>query len=264
MNLGLYSYLGAAIAYGFFALLLLFSWRSSLQGKLLTGTVVISAIWAGLAVKHADYGAYQSGAYQVFEVLRYIAWYVFLFKLFDPAVARGGGYQKFVRWALPLSLGFACLLLVNEFVSDQVVLAITGHVFLALIGLAIIEQLFRNTSVRHRSAIKYLCIGTGGIFAFDFYLYADALLFRAIDRQLWEARGVFNLVMVPVLAIAAARNKNWALNIFVSRDIVLNSTAILGGGLYLLVIAGAGYYLREYGGSWGRVGQVVLFSLPGN
>jgi putative PEP-CTERM system histidine kinase len=131
----------------------------------------------------------------------------------------------------------------------------------SFIGLAIIEQLYRNTSIRHRNAIKYLCIGAGGIFAFDFYLYADALLFRAIDRQLWEARGLINLVMVPLLAIAAARNKNWALNIFVSRDIVLNSTAILGGGLYLLVMAGAGYYLREYGGSWGRVGQVVLFSL---
>jgi len=263
MNLGLYSYLGAAIAYGFFAVLLLFSWRSSLQGKLLTGTVVISAIWAVLAARIADYGAYQPGAYQVFEVLRYVAWYVFLLKLFDPAAARGGGYRKFVRWALPFSLGFAGLLLVSDLFagSDRIALAITGHVFLALIGLAIIEQLFRNTSVLHRSAIKYLCIGAGGIFAFDFYLYADALLFRGIDRQLWEARGVINLVLVPLLAIAAARNKNWSLNIFVSRDIVLNSTAFLGGGLYLLVMAGAGYYLREYGGSWGRVGQVVLFSL---
>jgi putative PEP-CTERM system histidine kinase len=263
MNLGLYSYLGATIAYGFFAVLLLFSWRGSLQGKLLTGTVVISTIWAGLAAEIADDGVYQLGAYQAFEVLRYIAWYVFLFKLFDPAVAQGAGYRKFVRWALPLSVGFAVLLLVDEFfiAAGQLALSITGHVFLALIGLAIIEQLFRNTSVRHRSAIKYLCIGAGGIFAYDFYLYADALLFRSIDRQLWEARGIINLVLVPLLAIAAARNKNWSLNVFVSRDIVLNSTAILGGGLYLLVMAGAGYYLREYGGSWGRIGQVVLFSL---
>ena len=263
MNLGLYSYLGAAIAYGFFAVLLLFSWRSSLPGKLLTGTVVISAIWAGLAVKIAADDAYQAGAYQAFEVLRYIAWYVFLFKLFDPATARGAGYRNFVRWALPLSVGFAGLLLVNQLfaVSDQPAPVITGHVFLALIGLAIIEQLYRNTAVRHRWAIKYLCIAAGGIFAFDFYLYADALLFRNIDRQLWEARGVVHLVLVPLLVLAAARNKNWSLNIFVSRDIVLNTTAILGGGLYLLVMAGAGYYLREYGGSWGRIGQVVLFSL---
>jgi putative PEP-CTERM system histidine kinase len=42
---------------------------------------------------------------------------------------------------------------------------------------------------------------------------------------------------------------------------VLHSATILGGGLYLLFMAGAGYYLREYGGDWGRVGQVVFFSL---
>ena len=263
MNLGLYTYLGAAIAYGFFALLLLFSWRGSLQGKLLTGTVVISAVWAGLAANIADDGTYLPGAYQAFEVLRYIAWYVFLLKLFDPAAVRGSGYRKFVRQALPLSVGLACLLLANELfaLSDQPALGITGHVLLALIGLAIIEQLYRNTAERHRWAIKYLCIAAGGIFVFDFYLYADALLFRSIDRQLWEARGAVNLVLVPLLAIAAARNKDWSLNIFVSRDIVLNTTAILGGGLYLLVMAGAGYYLREFGGSWGRIGQVVLFSL---
>jgi hypothetical protein len=104
-------------------------------------------------------------------------------------------------------------------------------------------------------------MGTGGIFAFDFYLYADTLLFRGVDQELWEARGIIHLVAVPLLAIASVRNKNWELNVFVSRDIVLNTTAIFGGGIYLLIMAGAGYYLREFGGSWGRVGQVVFFSL---
>jgi len=263
MNFGLYSYLGAAIAYSLLALLLLFSYRGSLQGKLFNGAVVISAIWAGLAALFAADGVKQAGAYQAFEVLRYIAWYVFLFKLFDPAAVEGVGYRRFVRWALPLSVGFAGLLLINELfaVSDRLALGLTGHVFLALIGLAIVEQLFRNTAARHRWAIKYLFVGVGGIFVFDFYLYTDALLFRGIDQQIWEARGIINLVAVPLLAIAAARNKTWSLNIFVSRDIVLNTTAILGGGLYLLVMAGTGYYLREYGGSWGQVTQVVFFSL---
>ena len=263
MNFGLYSYLGATIAYSLLALLLLFSYRGSLQGKLFNGAVVISAIWAGLAAILAADGVKQAGAYQAFEVLRYIAWYVFLFKLFDPAAVEGVGYRRFVRWALPLSVGFAGLLLINELfaVSDRLALGITGHVFLALIGLAIVEQLFRNTAARHRWSIKYLFVGVGGIFVFDFYLYTDALLFRGIDQQLWEARGIINLVAVPLLAIAAARNKTWSLNIFVSRDIVLNTTAILGGGLYLLVMAGTGYYLREYGGSWGQVTQVVFFSL---
>jgi putative PEP-CTERM system histidine kinase len=69
------------------------------------------------------------------------------------------------------------------------------------------------------------------------------------------------MVAIPVLAIAAARNKNWSLNVFVSRDIVLNTTSIVGGGIYLMVMAGAGYYIREFGGSWGRASQIFFFAL---
>ena len=263
MDLGFYSYFGATIAYGFFALLLLISWRSSLQGRLLFGTIIISAIWAVLAAKVAQNAVIYIEAYQGFEILRYIAWYVFLLRLLGPAAEQNIGYRRFLRRALPLSVGFASLLLVFDYVaaSDFLSLHIIGHVFLAVIGLAIIEQLFRNTSARHLSAVRHLFIGVAVIFAFDFYLYADALLFHGIDQDLWEARGIINLLAVPLLAISAARNRDWSLNVFVSRDIVLNTATIIGCGLYLLVMAAAGYYLREYGGSWGRIIQVVFFSL---
>ncbi|MCK4704279.1 MAG: PEP-CTERM system histidine kinase PrsK, partial [Gammaproteobacteria bacterium] len=263
MNLGLYSYFGAAITYGFFTLLLLFSWRASLQGKLLTVVISISTIWAVLAAYIANEGADHVLTYQVFEIMRYMAWYVFLLKLFDAAIQQGSGYQKFLRWALPLSVGFAGILLVSEIfiLPSRSASGITGHVILALIGLAIIAQLFRNTAAPHRWAIKYLFIGAGSIFAFDFYLYSDALLFRSIDQELWSARGIIHLVAVPLLAVSAVRSKSWSLNIFVSRDIILNTTAIFGGGVYLLAMASTGYYLREFGGTWGRIGQVLFFSL---
>ncbi len=271
MNLGLYSYLGAAIAYGVFALLLLFSWRESLQGKLLFIAMLVSACWALIAVKISQHDEFYLLYYQVFEVIRYIVWYVFLLKLFDVALSEVGqkksSYQQFIRWAMPLTVGFAIFLILNEILagafslSGQFVLGIAGNVILALVSLAILEQLFRNMSAHYRWATKYLFLGAGGIFAFDFYMYADALLFRSIDQNLWEARGLVHLVGVPLLAIASARNKNWSLNIFVSRDIVLNTTAILAGGFYLLAMSAAGYYLREYGGSWGRVGQVMVIIL---
>ncbi len=264
MDLGFYSYVGAAIAYGFFALLLLFGWRrSSLQGRLLTGTIILSAIWAGLAAKVAQNAVIYIEVYQIFEILRYVAWYVFLLNLLSPAAKQGFGYRRFLRWSLPLSTGFAFLLLVFDYIapSDLFSLHIIGHVFLAIFGIAIIEQLFRNTSVRHLWTIRPLFVGVAGIFAFDFYLYADALLFRDLDADLWQARGIINLLAVPLLVISAGRNKDWSLNIFVSRDIVLNTTTIIGSGLFLLAMAAAGYYLREYGGSWGRIIQVVLFSL---
>ncbi len=271
LNLGFYSYLGATIAYGFFALLLLFSWRESLQGKLLFISIFISACWALISVKISLHHESYLLAYQSFEIIRYIAWYVFLLKLFDVVQSDvkqpNISFQKFIRRALPISVGFATLLLINEILADfyslsgQYVLGMTGNVLLSLIALAIIEQLFRNTSARSRWAIKYLFIGAGGIFAFDFYLYTDALLFRSVDQNLWAARGVVNLVAVPMLVISSARNKNWSLNIFVSRDIVLNTTVIVGGGFYLMAMAGAGYYLREFGGSWGKVVQVMFITL---
>jgi putative PEP-CTERM system histidine kinase len=266
MDVGFYSYLGAAAGFCFLTVLLLISGRGSVQGRLLTAVVIISAIWAGLAATIAD-----DVAYQVFEILRYLAWYVFLLKLLEPAAAQNTGYRRFLRWALPLTTGFGILILVGELSAVYLLspiqehkltaLIITGHVLLAIIGLAIIEQLFRNTSISHRWAIKYLFIGAGGIFAFDFFLYADALLLRSIEQELWDARGIVNLVAVPLLAIAAARNRQWSINIFVSRDIVLNTTAILGAGMYLLVMAGAGFYLREFGGSWGGIGQILFFTL---
>ncbi len=273
MNLGIFSYLGATVAFAFFTILLLFSLRS-LQGRMLFGVVTTSTVWAALAVKitipEADDDAVIT-AYQAFEVLRYIAWYIFLLRLFDPAAsqasAQAESFRKFVKLVLPVSVVFAGMVMVNDVfdlpdaIPSLQTLGIIGHIFLALFGLAIIEQLLRNTSSRHLWAIKYLFIGAGGIFAFDFYLYADALLFRGVDQSLWEARGIINLIAVPLLAISSARNKNWSLNIFVSRDIVLNTTAILGGGIYLLMMAAAGYYLREFGGTWGRFGQLVFFSL---
>jgi len=275
MNLALYSYLGAGLAYSFFAVLLLFSWRESVQGKLLFIAMLVSACWALAAAQVALHKEAYLLPYQALEVLRYITWYLFLFKLFgvvfsDTTPSRRSqkySYQQFVRWALPLSVGLAALLLLNEVLvvvftlPGQFVFGMAGNVILALIGLAIIEQLFRNTSARYRWATKYLFFGAGGIFIFDFYLYADALLFRSIDQGLWDARGMVHVAAVPLLAISSARNKNWSLNIFVSRDIILNTTAILSGGFYLLAMAGAGYYLREFGGDWGKVGQVMFLTL---
>ena len=265
INIGLYAYLGAAVAYGSFAIMLLFSWRESLQAKLLTVVMLVSAVWSALAAAMAFEGSgAQVAGYKAFEIFRYVAWYVFLIKLFDTATTfRGEGYRNFVRWALPISMGFSGLILLDELtgLSEQPSLSLIGHIFLALSCLVILEQLYRNTSKRHWWAIKYLILGSGALFAFDFFLYTDTLLFGTIDQSIWDMRGVIHIIAVPMLAVASVRNENWSLNVFVSRDIVLNTSLIFGGGLYLVVIASAGYYLRVYGGNWGQVSQAVFTAL---
>jgi len=271
MTVGYYGYLSAAIGFGFLAVLLLFSWRSGVQGRLLTAVVLSTTVWAVFSMAVALDDRQQLGGYQIFEVLRYIFWYLFLLKLFEPAADRIVGHPYLRRRARLLFAGFGVVMIALELLNLHVpgfhdihnltVFRYMGHVLLAVGGLALIEQLYRNLTVVHRRSLKYLLIGTGLIFAFDFYLYANAMLLKGVDRELWEARGFVNLFAVPMLTLSAARNKDWSPNIFISRDIVLHTTAIVGSGLYLLVMAAAGYYLQEYGGSWGRIAKIAFLTL---
>jgi len=117
---------------------------------------------------------------------------------------------------------------------------------------------FRNTRVERRWAIKYLFLGIGAIFMYDFFVYADALLFKRIDMDAWYSRGFINALIVPMLAMSIARNPDWSLDIFISRKAAFHMAALFGAGFYLMIMAGAGFYIGNYGGSWGAIAQGQL------
>jgi putative PEP-CTERM system histidine kinase len=83
-------------------------------------------------------------------------------------------------------------------------------------------------------------------------------LFQRLDFNLWGGRGYVHAMVVPLLAVSAARNPQWSVDLFVSRKLVFHTTALLGSGIYLLVMAAGGYYLRQYGGHWGVIVQAVF------
>ena len=263
MNLGYYTYLLSALAYGVLLILLISSWNKSYQARILVVVSLVSMGWSLVASQVAIHPSQTSVIYSFFEIARYSVWYWFLLKLFDLAEGQSQRFRRFLRWALPASIGFTIILFLLDSIVGLQPLSpgYAGYVLLSITGLAIIEQLYRNTAARHRWSIKFLIFGAGGIFVCDLFLYSHALLFRGLDLQLWESRGIVQIVVVPLLAIAAARNKSWSMSIFVSREIVLNTTAIVGAGLYLFVMALAGYYLREVGGDWGILTQALFFSL---
>ena len=144
--IGYYSYLSAAAGFVFLTVLLLFSWRSSVQGTLLTIVTAVTAIWAGVAagVTQEDLYLQQDSLYQFMEVLRYLAWYIFLLKLLEPAALNNSGYRGYLGWALPLSSGFVVLVLLAgqlmhylpgfEGMQQLLVLNLAAHVLLAIIG----------------------------------------------------------------------------------------------------------------------------------
>jgi putative PEP-CTERM system histidine kinase len=128
----------------------------------------------------------------------------------------------------------------------------------AVIGLSLCEQLYRGTKEAARWGIKPLVLGLGAMLGYDLFMFSDAFLLRGVDEQVWTVRGAVHALAIPLILVATARNRNWTIDVAVSRNIVFGSTALLLSGLYMLAVAGAGYYVRIFGGDWGRAIQAVF------
>jgi len=129
---------------------------------------------------------------------------------------------------------------------------------LAVSGLVLVEQFYRNSTPQERWAIKYLCLALGSAFIFDFYLYSEAMLFAAYDGDAWKARGLINALLVPLIWISLKRRIQTDLKMAISHRMVFHTVTLLGTGVYLLLMAAAGYYIRLAGGDWGRILQTVF------
>ncbi len=266
INIGALSYSLAAILYLIFASLLLTRWQGRLQGAVILLATLVTVVWAAVA----GYAATTSNS-QIYmlvlllECVRDLLWLFFLLQLLNSSEGGGdlsGKYRTII-------IGMFSLVFIQSFVllyyvlwevvfSEWLWVHFLIFVLLAIAGLVLVENLFRAVRSERLWAIKYLCFGLGGLFAFDFLLYADALLFRQVDQELWNARGIINALILPCLAVAVFRNPEWSLKIFVSRRIIFHSTALLGAAGYLIVMAAGGYYVRDYGGDWGKVAQVIF------
>lgn len=256
MTLGSASYLAAAAGFLVLFLLLVTSWRGRFPGVLFAAACLATAIWAGILAYGASAAHASSSASAALDAVRNALWFAFLLVLL-------GYSRKTVRMLrmAALGLGVACLVVLGASLipaSHDSVFEMFTRLLFAVVGMVLVEQLYRNVAREHRWTIKFLCLGLGGMFVCDFYLYSDALLFRRINWDVWAARGVIDVLLVPLLAVAASRNPRWSLDIFVSREIVFHSAAMLGGATYLLVMAAAGYYVRYFGGTWGTVLQIAF------
>jgi putative PEP-CTERM system histidine kinase len=265
VNIPAVSYATGAAAFLVLTVLLLTAWRGRLQGGLLVSASAVTALWCAAVALYAVDRVPPFSALELLEVLRNAAWFLFLLKLLGPMRGPNYGVRLLAILIFALCAGVAGVILVNRYRTDMLVVAsltayftVFGLVLLSVAGLVLVEQLYRNTPSERRWAIKYLCMGVGGIFVYDFYMYANGILFNRLDGAIWSARGVVVAMVVPLIAMSASRNPQWSLHVFVSRHVVFHTAALLGTGIYLLVMAAAGYYIKSYGGAWGSVAQVAF------
>lgn len=271
-NIATISYSAAAIAFFFLSLLLLTSWRGRLYGMMLMIACLLSAAWAAAITVNTIWDHAFTSITSILEIFRNAAWSAFLIALIGPfrQKTEDSPIPRIRQSIVFIALIYLFFILysIYSFQEDLLIFGIqaktpihiVGSVIMAITGIILVEQYYRNTPSEKRWGIKFICLGIGTIFVYDFYLYSDALLFRTINIDIWSARGIINTLVVPLIAVSAARNPQWTVGIDVSRHVIFYSTTLFGTAIYLLIMAGAGYYLRFSGGSWGIVLQMSFLS----
>lgn len=157
--------------------------------------------------------------------------------------------SSIVCWGTSYTLGFSYEYLFLLFV------------LLNLTSLVLLEQIYRGGNVEAKRSITPLVIALGSVAVFDFVLYAQATMVGGIEFDFWYIRGYLSALAVPLLLISIRRFKEGAVRIFVSRNVVFYSSMLMIAGLYLLLMAVAGYLINYLGGEWGQLVSFGFFIL---
>ena len=137
-------------------------------------------------------------------------------------------------------------------------LAYIDSLCLAALVIVLVETLLRNLPADARWNIKPLAIGLVAAFGFDIYAFADATLFNRPDVEAFSLRGVVHAAVIPLIAVGAWRSGAWNSRVTLSRRVVFHSVGLIAIAAYLLLVASVGYYVRMFGGDWGRAFQIAL------
>ena len=248
----------------------LFPWgRREANPKLAALTVfaavAFGSIWGALtltaAITNEPVWSYLS---DLADTVRYACWYVFLLTLLRPD--KKAALPAGVAWLAPAALVTVAIGLTSQTLLafqwdlgfDPTRLVLLGSMALSVLALMLVEQLFRNVSDDSLWNIKPLCLGLVGMFLFDLYVYSQAVLFNRPDVDALSMRGTVHALMVPLLLLSTTRRRDWIAKIQISRRVAFHSATLLMAGVYLIFISAVGYYVRFFGGEWGRALQIAL------
>jgi len=265
-----WSYGAALVVYLGFSIRVAIGTRKNSRARLLLAALLATAVWATLCLP-IGLGSSSAGqlAADIADVVRYGAWYLFLWDLMRERESESAGrstleHSAFVAVAAVLVASVLLGVGMNidpSSLAPELRAGFLLRLILAVFGLALTEQVLRRVQPRMRWGIKPLAVALAGVFGLELLFYADAMLFGRLDPDIWVARGFANVIVLPFIAVATARNTGWTVDLHLSRRAVFHSTALLVSGAFLLAVAGAGYVVRFFGGAWGRALQIeVLFA----
>ncbi|WP_114327593.1 XrtA/PEP-CTERM system histidine kinase PrsK [Candidatus Colwellia aromaticivorans] len=261
---GISGYLLATCAYLVFILLLFAARNNTLSGKLvLIGSVLIlaSSVTAALQIDQA----FSLQWVLLIETFKLAIWSLLILSTqanvssIKAALGQPQIKKYLLTWLFLSLICWAGALFQPE--GNKYLFSL--FLLLNLWLMVLLEQLYRNADVKVKWALWSLIIALGTSTVFDFVLFAQAVMVNQLDFSYWYARGFVTAIGMPLILVSTRRIKNWSVNVFVSRDVVFYSSMLLISGLYLLLLAFAGYVINYFGGAWGSVISIAFLLLGG-
>ncbi|WP_299616414.1 XrtA/PEP-CTERM system histidine kinase PrsK [Pelagibius sp.] len=273
LTIGYLSYGTAALAYLVLAGFYLWRGRWGSHGPFFLTAVAATVLWALVAFSGHDVIPRFAAWTLLLKQFAMLAWAWFLWHFIaslEPYKARFP-QRLLLGWIFISLLSVTTLVILGVnlllglpwvnlgfFGFNSALLPLLMGLAIALFGLSLTETLYRGYRSAERWGVKYLCLATGGLFAYDIFLYGEGLIFRAIDPAFMDIRGLAQALVVPFLIINIRRSQVRHFALGLSQRLVFGSTVVFGAGIYLVIMAVAAFYVRIMGGAWGSAVQIIF------
>lgn len=266
---------GHSLSFAGFAVLFLLvaiSRRASPHRNSVLVAAAGTALWAAGTIGAAA-ATGQPAIVPFLEWPRLAGWlWLILTLLSTAAPQRARAYKRLALLGIGVPLAaLTALTLVDAFGADAFGVEASIHrlvhsaeaialVSMIVFGLALLETLARWMSAGGRKAAMYLFLGVGSLLAIDLFLYATILLLGRVELPIYQARGFISCFAAPLIAIALARQRDWLIDLHLSRQVIVNAATLMGVGIYLLAMALAGFAVRELDAAWGPALHITFLA----
>jgi putative PEP-CTERM system histidine kinase len=191
-------------------------------------------------------------------------WAVVLWRLLEAST--GKRVKAYLKAALGIVWTISALLIVDReydlgfsiTLFDSRLQTIIGPILMTLMIMALIEQLFRNSTISHRHNLKYMGIGLVVLMSCQLYDLTYQSLFDEHDPNVIDAEGVINFLVAGLFLFGSLRTQPEQA-ISISRKMAFYSSSLLIAGLFLVCMSLAAYYAQLQGAPWSAALQLVLF-----
>ena len=198
----------------------------------------------------------------VLESLQLGAWTLLLLTILDSQKVDVG---RFIKSKFVLTILFVLLIfnfaVIAPFIGSEYKMQFMIGASLAgsIIQLILIEQVYRSSG-KEKWAYKPLVLGLAMVNIFHLIMMSNSLLLNAIDVNYLASRPYIYAMLAPFILLSMKRVASWDLQVFISRDVVLQSSLLVFSGGYLMVMALTGYYIQQTGQSWSGILQIVFIA----